>query len=53
MIGLDVGSCGAPYSIPSPLKEDAVAQSWCYHYCDGPRSCPSFVVQFHIDAVVV
>ena len=53
MIGLDVGSGGAPYSISSPLKSDAVAQSWCYYCCDGPRSCPSFVGQLHMDAVVV
>ena len=52
-IGLNMGSCGAPYSISSPLKSDAVAQSWCYHCCDGPRSCPSFVGQLHMDAVVV
>ena len=48
-----VGSCGASYSISSPLKSDAVAQSWCYHCCDGPRSCPSVVGQLHMDAVVV
>ena len=53
MMGLDVGSCCAPYSLSSPLKGDAVAQSWCDHCCDGPRSYPSFVGQFHMDAVVV
>ena len=53
MIGLNVGICGVPYSISSPLKSDVVAQSWCYHCCDGPWSCPSFVGQLHMDAVVV
>ena len=53
MIGLDVGSCCSPYSLPSPLEGDAVAQSWSYHCYDGPRSCPSIVGQFHMDAVVV
>ena len=53
MMGLDVGSYGAPYSLSSPLKGDAVVQHWCDHCCDGPRSCPSFVGQFHMDAVVV
>ena len=53
IIGLGLGSCFSPYSLPSPLEGDAVAQSWCYHCCDGPRSCPSIVDQFHVDAVVM
>ena len=53
MMGLDMGGCGAPYFSLSPLKGDAVAQSWCDHCCDGPRSCPSLVGQFHMDTVVV
>ena len=32
---LDVRSCGAPYSLPSLLKDDALARSWCYHCRDA------------------
>ena len=53
MIGLGVGSCGAPYSLPSPLKGDVVAQFGSYHCGDGPRSCLSIVGQFHMNAVVM
>ena len=49
MIGVNVGSCCLPYFLPSPLEGDAVPQFWCYHCCDGPRSCPSIVGQFHIN----
>ena len=52
MIGLDVRSCCPPYSFPSSLKGDAVAQSWCYHCCDGPRSYPPILSQFYIDTVI-
>ena len=52
MIGLDVRSCYTPYSFPSPLNGNAVAQSWCYHCCDESRSSPLIVGQFHMDAVL-
>ena len=53
MIGLYVRSCCSPYSFPSPLKGDAVAQSWCSHCRDGPWSCPPIMGQFHEETLVV
>ena len=53
MIGLDVRSRCIPYSVSSPLKGDAVAQSWCYHCYDDSQSCPPIVGQFYIDTVIV
>ena len=53
MIGLDVRSCCPTYYFPSSLKSDAVALSWCYHCCDGPRCYPTIVGEFHVDTVSV
>ena len=53
MIGLDVRSCCSPYSFSSPLEDDAIAQSWFNHCCDGPRSCSPIMVQFCMATVAV
>ena len=53
MIRLDVRNRCSSYLFSSPLKVDAVVESWCNHRCDSPRSYSLAMGQLHTDTVII